>query len=194
MSRLRESLPLFCSSKIRARRVGRPEAALPFAPPAAALCAGPPRWARACSHGATAGCVGSRRGATSLMLNGVPAKRSWCVQPSWLEPLASRSAARALLIVCYLLTSRTQYNNTADPLQLFNLAAIDPVRCADGSVAARSSLLRELAATLDSVRQCSGDTCPGGSRQPSPDPQHVREPFLCKWPACRANATPGRCL
>ena len=51
----------------------------------------------------------------------------------------------------------------------------------DGSAVAR--MPRSAAATLDSVRQCAGGTCPGGGAVPAPDPHFVRKPFPCMWPA-----------
>eukprot|EP00937_MAST-01D_sp_MAST-1D-sp2_P003950 g3950.t1 len=68
------------------------------------------------------------------------------------------------------------YNNTADPLQRRNLA-----RAAEPEPP--TALLGELAAALESVRQCAGASCPGGAAVPQPDPAFVRKPFPCMWPA-----------
>ena len=46
-----------------------------------------------------------------------------------------------------------------------------------------AALLHELAATLDAVKACVGDACPGGAEMPAPDPHFVRKPFPCQWPA-----------
>lgn len=64
------------------------------------------------------------------------------------------------------------YNMTSDPYQLHNVAKN-----------VSSGVLQHLAATLASVADCEGETCPGRSSVPAADPNYVRQPFKCMWPA-----------